>query len=86
MTDLISAKQFEESEGVSGWRVLGDGASAYFRPGSITAGARLVQAIGEWRASTTTRRRRSRLFALRVHLYAAESLCSYRFRRTDSPG
>src|SRR5437763_6457978 len=43
----ISPKQFRESEGVEDWRVLGDGACAYFRTGSFAAGARLVQAIGE---------------------------------------
>jgi len=43
----ISPKQFRESEGVDDWRVLGDGANAYFRTGSLAAGARLVQAIGE---------------------------------------
>jgi 4a-hydroxytetrahydrobiopterin dehydratase len=47
MTDQISPKQFRESEGVEDWRVLGDGANAYFRTGSLAAGARLVQAIGE---------------------------------------
>ena len=47
MTDRISPKQFHESEGVGEWRVLGDGACAYFRTGSFAAGARLVQAIGE---------------------------------------
>ena len=47
MTDQISPKQFRESEGVEEWRVLGDGANAYFRTGSLAAGARLVQAISE---------------------------------------
>jgi 4a-hydroxytetrahydrobiopterin dehydratase len=47
MTDQISPKQFRESEGVEAWRVLGDGANAYFRTGSLPAGARLVQAISE---------------------------------------
>ena len=47
MTDQISPKQFRESEGVEHWRVLGDGANAYFRTGSLAAGARLVQAISE---------------------------------------
>jgi len=46
MTDQISPKQFHESEGVEDWRVLGDGANAYFRTGSFATGARLVQAIG----------------------------------------
>src|SRR6266542_85756 len=45
MTDRISPKQFHEAEGVEEWRVLGDGACAYFRTGSFAAGARLVQAI-----------------------------------------
>ena len=45
MTDRLSPKQFHESEGVEDWRVLGDGACAYFRTGSFAAGARLVQAI-----------------------------------------
>jgi 4a-hydroxytetrahydrobiopterin dehydratase len=47
VTDRISPRQFHESEGVAEWRVLGDGACAYFRTGSFAAGARLVQAIGE---------------------------------------
>jgi 4a-hydroxytetrahydrobiopterin dehydratase len=47
MTDHISPKQFRESEGVDDWRVLGDGANAYFRTGSLALGARLVQAISE---------------------------------------
>jgi 4a-hydroxytetrahydrobiopterin dehydratase len=48
MIDGISPKQFHESEGVEDWRVLGgDGATAYFRTGSLAAGARFVQAISE---------------------------------------
>ncbi|MGH2471714.1 MAG: VOC family protein [Candidatus Limnocylindria bacterium] len=47
MIDGISPKQFHESQGVEDWRVLGDGATAYFRTGSFAAGARFVQAIGE---------------------------------------
>jgi 4a-hydroxytetrahydrobiopterin dehydratase len=47
MTDQISPKQFRESLGVEDWRVLGDGANAYFRTGSLAAGARLVQVISE---------------------------------------
>jgi 4a-hydroxytetrahydrobiopterin dehydratase len=45
MTDNISPKQFHESEGAEDWRVLGDGANAYFRTESLRAGAGLVQAI-----------------------------------------
>jgi 4a-hydroxytetrahydrobiopterin dehydratase len=47
MTDQISPEQFHESEGVEDWRVIGDGACAFFRTGSFTAGARLVQALSE---------------------------------------
>jgi 4a-hydroxytetrahydrobiopterin dehydratase len=47
MTDQISAKQFRESEGVEDWRVLGDGACAYFRTASFAEAARLMQAISE---------------------------------------
>jgi 4a-hydroxytetrahydrobiopterin dehydratase len=47
MTDGISPKQFHESRGVEDWRVIRDGACAYFRTGSLAAGARLVQAISE---------------------------------------
>jgi 4a-hydroxytetrahydrobiopterin dehydratase len=47
MNDGITPTQFHESEGAEDWRVLGDGACAYFRTGSFAAGARLVGAIGE---------------------------------------
>jgi 4a-hydroxytetrahydrobiopterin dehydratase len=47
LTNRKSPKQFRESEGVEDWRVLGDGACAYFRTESFTASARFVQAIGE---------------------------------------
>jgi hypothetical protein len=47
MTDGISPTQFHESEGVDDWRVVGDGACAYFRTRSFAAGARLVQLISE---------------------------------------
>jgi 4a-hydroxytetrahydrobiopterin dehydratase len=45
MTDGITATQFHDSEGVGDWRVIGDGACAYFRTESFAASARLVQAI-----------------------------------------
>src|SRR2546425_9838650 len=45
MSDNITPTQFRESDGVDDWRVLGDGANAYFRTGSFAAGARLVQAV-----------------------------------------
>ena len=47
MSDNITPTQFQESDGVDDWRVLGDGANAYFRTGSFASGARLVQAISE---------------------------------------
>jgi len=45
MTDRISPKQFIEAAGADGWRVLGDGGTAYFPTASFAAGSRLVQAI-----------------------------------------
>jgi 4a-hydroxytetrahydrobiopterin dehydratase len=47
MTDRISPRQFHEAEGTEDWRVVGDGACAYFPTGSFAAAARLVQAISE---------------------------------------
>ena len=47
MTDQITPKQFHEAKGVADWRVVGDGACAYFQTGSLAVGARLVQAISE---------------------------------------
>jgi len=45
MDHRISPHQFETSPGVEDWRVISDGACAYFSTGSFAAGARLVQAI-----------------------------------------
>jgi 4a-hydroxytetrahydrobiopterin dehydratase len=47
VTDGITARQFRESDGVTDWRVLSDGAYAFFRTQSFGTGARLVGAIGE---------------------------------------
>jgi 4a-hydroxytetrahydrobiopterin dehydratase len=47
MTDRISPRQFEETEGVQDWRVLGEGACAFFPTESFAASARFVQAIGD---------------------------------------
>jgi 4a-hydroxytetrahydrobiopterin dehydratase len=47
MTDQISPSQFQRSEGVEDWRVLGDGANAFFRTTSFAESARLVQAISQ---------------------------------------
>jgi 4a-hydroxytetrahydrobiopterin dehydratase len=43
----ISAREFHATDGLEDWRVVGDGACAYFRTGSFAAGARLVQTVGE---------------------------------------
>jgi 4a-hydroxytetrahydrobiopterin dehydratase len=43
----ITLRQFHDAEGVEDWRVVGDGACAFFRTGSFAAGVRLVRAIGE---------------------------------------
>jgi 4a-hydroxytetrahydrobiopterin dehydratase len=47
MTEKITPRQFHEAEGVSDWRVVGDGACTYFRTGSFADAARFVQAITE---------------------------------------
>jgi len=47
MNDGITAREFHETEGTEDWRVLSDGAHAFFRTGSFLEGARLVGAIGE---------------------------------------
>ncbi len=46
MTDRITPRQFHEADGVGDWRVLFEGACAYFRTGSFAAGVALVEAIG----------------------------------------
>src|SRR5207247_5994634 len=46
-SDWITMRRFHESDGVEDWRVVGEGACAYFRTGSFAAGARLVNAISE---------------------------------------
>jgi len=44
--DRLSPMDFEAAAG-DDWRVVGEGACAFYRTGSFAAGARLVQAIGE---------------------------------------
>ena len=51
MTDRINPREFREADGVDDWRIVGEGACAYFRTGSFAAGARLIQAIAELSAS-----------------------------------
>src|SRR4051812_19671005 len=45
MTRPITPRQFHAAEGVEDWRVVAEGACAYFRTGSFATGARLVNAI-----------------------------------------
>ncbi len=45
MEDGITVREFHAAEGVGDWRVIGDGACAYFPTTSLAAGARLVDAI-----------------------------------------
>jgi 4a-hydroxytetrahydrobiopterin dehydratase len=52
MTDHISPRQFQESAGAEDWRVVGDGATAYFPTGSLAASARFVLAISELPVAT----------------------------------
>ncbi|MEV4916420.1 VOC family protein [Streptomyces tirandamycinicus] len=46
-TERIRPQRFHETVGLEDWRVVGEGACAYFRTGSFAAGARLVQAISD---------------------------------------
>jgi 4a-hydroxytetrahydrobiopterin dehydratase len=46
MTERITAEQFHAAAAAADWRVLFDGASAYFRTGSFAAGIAFVDAIG----------------------------------------
>ena len=46
MTDNITPIQFQEADGAEDWRVLGDGATAYFRTRSFSQSAELMHAIG----------------------------------------
>jgi 4a-hydroxytetrahydrobiopterin dehydratase len=47
MTDAMTPREFHEAEGVQDWRIVGDGACAYFRTDSYTTAARLVHAIAQ---------------------------------------
>lgn len=46
MIEPITSKQFHEASGVEDWRVLSDGATAYFATGSFAKGLELVDRIG----------------------------------------
>ena len=47
MTDKITLREFHEAAGAEDWRVLSEGACAFFRTESLAAGARLVDAISK---------------------------------------
>jgi 4a-hydroxytetrahydrobiopterin dehydratase len=47
MTDRIISRQFHGAEGAEAWRVLPDGAYAFFRTDSLSTSARFVDAISE---------------------------------------
>jgi 4a-hydroxytetrahydrobiopterin dehydratase len=47
VTQGITARQFRESEGVEDWRVLSEGACAFFGTTTFDAAVRLVAAIGD---------------------------------------
>ena len=47
MSDQITPSQFEGSPGAEDWRVLSDGANAFYRTDSVATAARFVQAISE---------------------------------------
>jgi 4a-hydroxytetrahydrobiopterin dehydratase len=46
MTDHVTPQAFLESMGVEDWRVVGDGATAFFGTDSFATSAHIVQAIG----------------------------------------
>ena len=47
MTEQITAREFLEADGVADWRLVSEGACAFFRTGSFTESARLVGTISE---------------------------------------
>jgi 4a-hydroxytetrahydrobiopterin dehydratase len=47
MSEHVTPEQFHAADGAADWRVLSEGATAYFRTGSIAVGARFAAAIGE---------------------------------------
>lgn len=45
MTERITPDEFHRAQGVQDWRVLGEGAHAFFRTGSFAGSARFIDAI-----------------------------------------
>ena len=46
MSDKVTGKDFLAAEGAEGWRIISDGACAFYPTASFQASARLVDAIG----------------------------------------
>ena len=46
MSEDITGKDFSAAEGVDGWRIISDGATAFYLTASFQASVRLVDAIG----------------------------------------
>jgi 4a-hydroxytetrahydrobiopterin dehydratase len=46
MTEKITPQRFRESDGVEDWRVLSEGACAFFRTGSFATGGSFAEAVG----------------------------------------
>lgn len=51
MPDTVSPQEFESAEGVGDWRVVGDGACAYFPTASLGQAAQFVTAISQLHAA-----------------------------------
>lgn len=47
MNDYVTPKHFQESDGLDDWRVLGEGACAFYPTPSFASAARFVQALSE---------------------------------------
>jgi 4a-hydroxytetrahydrobiopterin dehydratase len=47
VSESVTPRQFEDAGGTDDWRVLADGAHAFFRTGSLTEAARVARAIGD---------------------------------------
>jgi len=47
MSDQLKMKEFHQAEGAQDWRIVSDGACAFYRTRSLAEAARFVHAIGE---------------------------------------
>jgi 4a-hydroxytetrahydrobiopterin dehydratase len=45
MAEQVTTREFQEAEGVEDWRLLSEGACAFFRTETVASGARFVAAI-----------------------------------------